>query len=178
MAYWNLPVRCLTHAGSGRLFVNGQPLIFFHFSGFEPDKPEALSRHAPWLDIRDQPLLKEMVANYRTRLEAGKRSEYEAWGYGFETLSDGTTIKSPWREAIRTCHPLLATIDDPFDVSRHYQLASLLDEATLPAHGTVQAGSTDGVIKNVLRSLTPPAVWWVLRWVKNRLLAYYRSSTD
>ncbi len=44
VAYWNLGPRRLTASGGGYL-VNGEPLTFFHFSGYDPRRPWLLSRH-------------------------------------------------------------------------------------------------------------------------------------
>src|SRR5262249_36926083 len=38
VAYWNLHSRALPRDGD-RFFVNGRPLAFFHFSGFDPRRP-------------------------------------------------------------------------------------------------------------------------------------------
>ncbi len=38
VAYWNLPSRTLAGAPSGGYTVNGEPLRFFHFSGYDPDE--------------------------------------------------------------------------------------------------------------------------------------------
>jgi hypothetical protein len=43
VAYWNLGERKVERSGSGYL-VNGAPLVFFHFSGVMPHRPEMLSR--------------------------------------------------------------------------------------------------------------------------------------
>lgn len=45
VAYWNLHERRLQRHHSGQLTVNDEPLLFFHFSGFNIDKPTELSRH-------------------------------------------------------------------------------------------------------------------------------------
>ncbi|MCA9068207.1 MAG: hypothetical protein KDA84_04755, partial [Planctomycetaceae bacterium] len=44
IAYWNLPERQLERA-NGTYSVQGQPAKFFHFSGFEPEDSERLSRY-------------------------------------------------------------------------------------------------------------------------------------
>jgi hypothetical protein len=44
VAYWNLHARRLTGA-HGSYTVDGKPLRFFHFSGFDPDVPYVLSKH-------------------------------------------------------------------------------------------------------------------------------------
>jgi glycosyltransferase involved in cell wall biosynthesis len=43
VAYWNLGERKIERSGRGHL-VNGAPLVFFHFSGVMPHRPEVLSR--------------------------------------------------------------------------------------------------------------------------------------
>jgi hypothetical protein len=42
VAYWNLPYRAISRQGTQYL-VNGQPLQFFHFSGFDPRRTQAVS---------------------------------------------------------------------------------------------------------------------------------------
>ncbi|HEX7444390.1 MAG TPA: hypothetical protein VF320_10905, partial [Acidimicrobiales bacterium] len=44
VAYWNLPERIL-HQEAGRWFVDDEPLVFFHYSGFDPTRPWAVSKH-------------------------------------------------------------------------------------------------------------------------------------
>lgn len=45
VAYWNVSERKLEIQG-GRLLVNGKPLIFFHFSGFDKLRRNRLSKHS------------------------------------------------------------------------------------------------------------------------------------
>jgi len=56
VAYWNLPQRRLSRVGDDWQ-VDGDPLVFFHFSGFDPSNPKLLSKHQnrilikPWSDL-------------------------------------------------------------------------------------------------------------------------------
>ena len=59
VAYWNLHARDLTWDGS-RYMVDGAPMRFFHFSGFEFEKPWLLSRHQgerPRILLSERPAL-------------------------------------------------------------------------------------------------------------------------
>ncbi|RMD67817.1 MAG: glycosyltransferase family 1 protein, partial [Gammaproteobacteria bacterium] len=56
VAYWNLPQRDIERRGEV-WYVNGRPMTFFHFSGFDPERPGILSKHQnritikPWMDL-------------------------------------------------------------------------------------------------------------------------------
>ncbi|MDX1655124.1 MAG: hypothetical protein R3310_07900, partial [Candidatus Competibacteraceae bacterium] len=51
VAYWNLPQRQLEQADE-QWRVDGEPLVFFHFSGFNPAMPQLLSKHQDRIDVR------------------------------------------------------------------------------------------------------------------------------
>src|SRR5258705_11442965 len=44
LAYWNLEGRILARGQDGWT-VDGEPLAFFHYSGFDPARPDVLSKH-------------------------------------------------------------------------------------------------------------------------------------
>ncbi len=77
-AYWNLHSRRLEHDGE-RYTVDGRPLAFFHFSGFDPQKPEVLSRHQSRVAVGENPaLVRGSASEYADRgdgirLRAGQR---------------------------------------------------------------------------------------------------------
>lgn len=69
-AYWNLFERHMARNGEGWL-VNGQhPLVFFHFSNYNPDKPEKLANRA-WPAVptfAERPELVPFFDTYRSSL--------------------------------------------------------------------------------------------------------------
>ena len=91
VSYWNLHERRLERQGD-RYVVNGGPLRFFHFSGFDPTRPHTLSRHQTRVRFADDPLLAEICDEYAADLYAqgleGARTQQ--WGYG--RLHDGTKL--------------------------------------------------------------------------------------
>ncbi|MDQ6745795.1 MAG: class I SAM-dependent methyltransferase [Actinomycetota bacterium] len=89
VAYWNLHDRDLQHDGE-RYTVNGSPLGFFHFSGFDPDRPTALSRHQTRVRLDERPALARICGEYADALLASDHGRARQWPYGYGTLPDGT----------------------------------------------------------------------------------------
>jgi glycosyltransferase involved in cell wall biosynthesis len=77
VAYWNLSTRRLSHGRAG-YEVEGSPLRFFHFSGFDPHDPSVLSRFLgpdPEIDPPGDPVLAELCSSYADKvMRAGHRA--------------------------------------------------------------------------------------------------------
>jgi glycosyltransferase involved in cell wall biosynthesis len=74
VAYWNLDQRPMELVGDV-VEVCGEPLRFFHFSGFDPEKPWWLSRHhpvAPRSLVSDSPALTRLCEDYAERVIAAR----------------------------------------------------------------------------------------------------------
>jgi hypothetical protein len=63
LAYWNLEGRDLAKGPDGWT-VEGQPLSFFHFSGFDPARPDVLSKHQDRVRVKAGTPLAELLADY------------------------------------------------------------------------------------------------------------------
>jgi hypothetical protein len=87
VAYWNLHEREVAWAGEGYL-AGGEPLVFFHFSGFDPHQPQLLTRVAT--RIRPQPgtPLAQLTAAYAQKLLAHGFDECADVVYGYERIDD------------------------------------------------------------------------------------------
>ncbi len=91
VAYWNLSQRDITRPAESWL-VNGEKLIFFHFSGFDPMRPLVLSKHTARYRSGLPPALRELMAGYvRALRRNGYRQEHER-PYGFGAFASGTPI--------------------------------------------------------------------------------------
>ncbi len=92
VAYWNLHSRKLGRASDGGFTVNGRPLAFFHFSGFNPTKLHTLSKHQDRHDPRTDPVLADLLGLYAELHERHGYAESSQWGYGYSTFSNGIAV--------------------------------------------------------------------------------------
>ena len=155
VGHWRLPGARLRRGDDGQLRVDGEPLVFFHFSGFSPANPLQVSRHDPGLSFDELPVLRELSVEWSSALSACGASVYARWGCEYAALSDGTPIHARWREAVRLGVPSLAGIEDPFDTARTRGLEEKLERAAsrLPAERSDWVLAGGGPKRGPLRKL-------------------------
>lgn len=104
VAYWNLHERAVLWTGT-RYEVSGAPLRFFHFSGYDPRKPEQLSKHQapkPRTPLREHGDLHRLCSSYGERLlEAGFLAAIER-PYGLGTAAAGVPLDRRVRRLYRS----------------------------------------------------------------------------
>jgi hypothetical protein len=72
-AYWNLSGHRMEKEGSN-VTVDGQPLVFLHLSGFDPFRPEVLSRFQNRIDSAHHAVIADLLHAYAQQvLSAGHR---------------------------------------------------------------------------------------------------------
>ena len=101
IAYWNLPTRSLEDDGSGGYRVDGQPLRFFHFSGFDPRRPTELSRHQTRVNVAANPALVRICDEYATALLDHGFEQANGWPYGWEAMPNGIKLDRAARRVYR-----------------------------------------------------------------------------
>ncbi len=103
VAYWNLDHRDLVYRGDS-YFVDGQPLHFFHFSGYSPDAPYLLSKHQglrPRILLSERQDVGRLCDEYGADLLANGYGEDGATEYGFKRLANGVELDAPMRRLYR-----------------------------------------------------------------------------
>jgi glycosyltransferase involved in cell wall biosynthesis/SAM-dependent methyltransferase len=104
VAYWNLQERNLTK-DNDQIFVNGHQLRFFHYSGYDPDRPWILNKYyadRPRIRMSDHPVVYELCENYRRSIISAEQELGEfVKPYGFASLGDGTQVNRLMRKAYR-----------------------------------------------------------------------------
>jgi hypothetical protein len=72
VGYWNLHSRPLSRR-KGAWFAGNEPLVFFHFSGFDPGHPQILSKFQDRIDPANDPLLAKLLSDYGEALGEARR---------------------------------------------------------------------------------------------------------
>jgi len=111
-AYWNLTQRVLAQDGDSWT-VDGRPLVFFHYSGFDPRVPTRLSKHTRRFDGALDPALAALLAGYSARLLALGHGSVPRGTYAYGRFASGTPIPDVVRRMFRERHP--AWPFDPFE---------------------------------------------------------------
>ena len=99
VAYWNLNARQLSK-DNNMYFVDKKPLVFFHFSGFNPSSPERLSKYDTRLQVDNGTVLAELLQNYTKGVNLNGYGNYKNLSYGYSTFSNGLEINEDARQLL------------------------------------------------------------------------------
>ena len=131
VAYWNLAQRPIERTDDGYLAA-GQPLVFFHFSGFDPEKPERFSKHQNRYVLDTLGTAKPLALDYAALVLANGASALRRIPYGYGVFDDGTKLPDAFRRAYRSDEALEAVLgDDPF---AHPEILSTVAAPSRPGH--------------------------------------------
>ena len=98
VAYWNLPHRKITRDHAGHYLVNGEPLRFFHFSGFDPKAPSVVSKYQTRLSWGSLgKAVQSLYSDYRAMLTANGHRETSDWPYAYGAFDNGVRIPDCFR---------------------------------------------------------------------------------
>lgn len=100
IAYWNISHRNIEKKGN-KFFVNGKPLVFFHYSGVNPDNYECVSKHQNRYTLSDLESARELFEGYVSKV---KKEDFDFWKkykYSFSTFTDGRNVTDQMRKDYR-----------------------------------------------------------------------------
>lgn len=117
VAFWNLHERWISRGINDDFVVNEvYPLIFFHFSSFDEQHPELLSKRSfPEKKSNRRDFL-ELCTEYKAALLRHKIQPDSA-KYGFDYMSNGNYISPTLRRAYSSVVKELPAGHDPFDAN-------------------------------------------------------------
>ncbi|MGZ3377557.1 MAG: hypothetical protein ACXU8S_13255 [Phenylobacterium sp.] len=96
LAYWNLEGRTLSKGQAGWT-VDGEPLAFFHFSGFDPARPDVLSKHQDRVRVTPGSPLAELLAGYAAAMLKNGHETSRAVPYAHLKFPSGRPITPAMR---------------------------------------------------------------------------------
>lgn len=113
VAYWNIHSRRVEMV-AGQWRCNDAPLYFFHFSGFDPEQPQQLSRDMTRpLQVANEAVI-TLLRTYKARLSENGYAATSRLPYGHSRFADGEEILYETRRSYRLTPPEAARCDNPF----------------------------------------------------------------
>jgi hypothetical protein len=106
VAIWNLHERALT-IKNGKYVIRRKsndydyPLVFFHFSGFDPYDDTVINRRHPQYNIFTYPSFKPIIEEYRQQIYENGYNKYSPMLYSFATFTNGEEIIPLYRRLYR-----------------------------------------------------------------------------
>lgn len=91
LAYWNLEGRELAKGADGWR-VDGEPLGFFHFSGFDPGRPDLFSKHQDRIRVVPGSALAGLLKAYAGAMLRNGHAAAKATPYGHRAFPSGRLI--------------------------------------------------------------------------------------
>lgn len=113
VAYWNLHERRIQLRPKPR--VNGKPLRFFHFSGYDPHRPETLSKYQDRFVMSRNGAARRLLAMYRNFLLDEGYTESSRWPYAHDYFDNGVRITPIMRDLYESLGERQRWFDNPFD---------------------------------------------------------------
>jgi len=112
---WNMTRRRIKRVSDGRYTINGQPLKFFHFSGFDAkghhnEMQRALTYNSENIDATD------LSAQYEKELEKNGQSIVEKIPHKYARYSNGKLITKAERKLLHVRKDVWGHFADPFVV--------------------------------------------------------------
>lgn len=115
-AYWNLSHRTLTRRG-GSWWVGDVPLRFFHFSGYDFQRPGSLSKFQNRFTFEERPDVLPLFQLYGESIRRQGQQEVQDYPYGYGRFANGVAVPDLARRALRRIDPDGVRWPDPFDTA-------------------------------------------------------------
>lgn len=113
VATWNLTTRELVGDEASGFRVDGEPLAFYHFTGFDSGAHKIMAlKNAP-----GNRSLQELIAWYERETAPARDDPVTKTPWAFATFSDGTKVQPHHRWLYREYKDLQAAFPDPYLVS-------------------------------------------------------------
>lgn len=114
VAYWNLSHRTITKENE-KFFVNGRPLLFFHFSGLDVNNINIVSKHQNRYMLKDLGDAGELFEKYSEKVLSNEFNIWKKFKYSYSNYTDGRPVLNEHRQKYRSSKMLQGYCgDNPF----------------------------------------------------------------
>lgn len=113
VATWNLSTRVMVGDRANGFLVDGEPLGFYHFTGFDSGAHKIMA----FKNAAGNNSVLDLIAWYEKETAKGRNDPVSRWQWAFERFSDGTKIEAHHRWLYREYKDLQAAFPDPYEVS-------------------------------------------------------------
>jgi hypothetical protein len=116
IGHWNLPERRVT-LHRKKISVNGSPARYFRFSGFEPERPTAVTRYSARLATETLGPAGEVFRRYRELLLVAGYQQTKSWPYAYGHFDNGVPVPDIVRLIYRELGDAVGSFGDPLKTS-------------------------------------------------------------
>ena len=111
VATWNLTTRRVTGSLESGFEIDGEPLSFYHFSGFDSGAHRIMAVK----NAATSPPVQRLIGWYEHEIAIADGDPVSQWPWAFGQFSDGTPIAAAHRFLYREHPDLQAAYPDPYD---------------------------------------------------------------
>ena len=113
VATWNLTTRRMTGSRADGFLVDGEPLGFYHFTGFDSGAHRIMAIK----NASASPAVQELISWYEREIAIAERDPISEWPWAFGRFSDGTPIEPGHRTLYRDHDDLQRAFPHPYDAT-------------------------------------------------------------
>ena len=142
VAYWNIHERGLSRNSVGEVLANGEPLYFYHFSGYDPLTPWILTKHdgsRPRFSFENSAVLRELCDHYGNQLERNNFSSLRKTPYGLNRSVDGFPLTKEIRRSYRNWWLSAMSNGEAWPPSAFSKVEKFLEWMTTPVLGALHS---------------------------------------
>jgi len=149
VATWNVTTRDLDILGPGQYMADGEPLGFYHFTGFDSGAHRIMAAK----NACDNSAVHQLVDWYAKQTENLSHDPLAKEPWAFGAYSDGTPISKPQRLVYRERPDLQAKFPDPFNASTYLEWWNTQGKGEFP--DLFKDETRDAAMTKISSNLTP-----------------------
>jgi hypothetical protein len=149
LATWNITTRRLEKSSDGIYLVDGEPLGFYHFTGFDSGAHRVMAAK----NSGNNPFMAELIQWYSERVRGLDEDQFTKRPWAFSRFSDGSPINPDQRLIYRLRRDLQKAYPDPFLATG---FKTWWDQRALKSFpGLFDAEKRQSTLRQLQSSLTP-----------------------